>query len=167
MVLQNILDANDINYLANNLSLHQLTKEMYAAQEHIGEAFDDNNSKLAMFWADYADACQIAIDIQKSIVFEVHSDNPQQRHYETIESIKARYDIVDYIGQFVKLKKSGKVYKGLCPFHSEKSPSFMVYQKEQHWHCFGGCNRGGDVITFVALYNRIDVKSAIRKLAEF
>ena len=65
-----------------------------------------------------------------------------------IDLIKSKIDIVDFIGKYLTLKKAGANYKGLCPFHQEKTPSFMVSPEKQIWHCFG-CNRGGDVFKFL------------------
>ncbi len=82
-----------------------------------------------------------------------------------IELIKGKVDIVDYISRYVNLKKAGTNYKGLCPFHSEKTPSFMVSPELQIFKCFG-CGKAGDVITFVQEMEGLEFKDAIKKLAE-
>lgn len=64
-----------------------------------------------------------------------------------IEEIKSRNDIVDVISSYVNLKRAGSNFQGLCPFHSEKTPSFTVFPATQGYYCFG-CGAGGDVITF-------------------
>jgi DNA primase len=81
------------------------------------------------------------------------------------EAIKQKLDIVDIVGQYVTLKKSGKNYKGLCPFHGEKTPSFMVNQELQIYKCFG-CNEGGDMFSFVEKMEGYDFRQALEALAE-
>ena len=83
----------------------------------------------------------------------------------TIEELKERVDIVDVIGQVVNLKKAGANYKGLCPFHNEKTPSFMVSDTRQMFNCFG-CNEKGDVFTFVEKYYNLDFIEAAEKIAD-
>ena len=82
-----------------------------------------------------------------------------------IEEVKANTDIVDVISQYVVLKRHGRNYFGLCPFHNEKSPSFSVSETKQIFHCFG-CGAGGDVIGFVKRIENIDFKDAVEMLAD-
>ena len=80
------------------------------------------------------------------------------------DELKAQLNIVDVIGREVNLKKSGSNYMGLCPFHSEKTPSFSVNEGKQFYHCFG-CGKSGDVIGFVQEYYRLPFMEAVEKLA--
>lgn len=84
---------------------------------------------------------------------------------EIIEEVRQRNDIVDVISTYVKLKKTGSNYMGLCPFHNEKSPSFSVSGTKQMYHCFG-CGVGGNVITFVMEYENYNFVEAVKALAD-
>ncbi|MEE0954987.1 MAG: DNA primase [Eubacterium sp.] len=84
---------------------------------------------------------------------------------EIIEEVREKNDIIDVIGQYVHLKRTGSNYMGLCPFHSEKSPSFSVSQDKQLYHCFG-CGASGNVYTFVMNYDNCSFTEAIRQLAD-
>ena len=81
------------------------------------------------------------------------------------EEIRSANDIVDVISQYVTLKRSGRNFFGLCPFHKEKSPSFSVSADRQYFHCFG-CHKGGDVFTFISEIERISFKESLEYLAE-
>ncbi len=83
----------------------------------------------------------------------------------TIQDIKDKLDIATVIGRYVQLKKSGTNLKGLCPFHHEKSSSFMVSPTKQIWHCFG-CGEGGDVFGFIKRYENVEFREALEMAAE-
>jgi DNA primase len=81
-----------------------------------------------------------------------------------IDDLRLQANIVQVIQEYVSLKKAGRTYKGLCPFHSEKSPSFNVDPEKGFFHCFG-CHVGGDVFKFLELHEKIDFPEAVRLLA--
>lgn len=84
---------------------------------------------------------------------------------DQIEEIRSKIDIVQLISEFLPLKKAGRNFKGLCPFHTEKTPSFMVSPERQIWHCFG-CSAGGDVFGFLMEMERMEFGEALRFLAK-
>jgi DNA primase len=85
---------------------------------------------------------------------------------DKIEEIRSSVDIVDYINQFVPLKRVGKNYVGLCPFHAEKTPSFTISPDKQLYHCFG-CGAGGNLFNFVMQYEKVSFFEAVKKVAEY
>jgi len=83
-----------------------------------------------------------------------------------IEEIKNKIDIINFLGSFITLKKTGRNFKAVCPFHQEKTPSFIVSPERQIWHCFGACGEGGDVIKFLMKWENITFYEALKELAE-
>ena len=83
-----------------------------------------------------------------------------------VDEVKSRLDIVDTVSGYVALRKSGRYFKAPCPFHTEKTPSFIVSQERQSWHCFGACATGGDVFSFVMRMERLDFGETLRLLAD-
>ena len=84
---------------------------------------------------------------------------------ETLDHIQERVDIVELIGAHLRLSRAGRNFRALCPFHREKTPSFMVSPEKQIFHCFG-CGEGGDVFRYVMKTERVDFLDAVRSLAE-
>ena len=81
-----------------------------------------------------------------------------------IELVRSSTDIVNVVSAYVPLKPSGKSFKGICPFHSEKTPSFHVNPERQIFHCFG-CNEGGDAFKFLMLYDKLSFVESVEQLA--
>jgi len=84
---------------------------------------------------------------------------------DVVETIKRQVDLVEFIGRVTPLQKSGRSFKGLCPFHTEKTPSFYVFPERGTWRCFGSCGEGGDLFTFVQKRENTDFRGALRSLA--
>ena len=82
-----------------------------------------------------------------------------------LDQIQDRCDIVDVVSQYVPLRKMGRNFKCPCPFHNEKTPSFVVSQEKQIFHCFG-CGVGGNVFSFLIKYEKLDFREAAQRLAE-
>ncbi|OGM90950.1 DNA primase [Candidatus Wolfebacteria bacterium RIFCSPHIGHO2_01_FULL_48_22] len=85
---------------------------------------------------------------------------------DAVQEIKDKLDIVEIIRSYIPLMPAGKNFKAVCPFHKEKTPSFIVSPDRQSWHCFGSCNEGGDVISFVMKYEQVEFYEALKALAE-
>lgn len=84
---------------------------------------------------------------------------------DEIAQIREKIDIVSFIQEFIPLKKAGRNFRANCPFHNEKTPSFMISPERQIWHCFG-CNKGGDAYSFLMEYERLEFPEALRILSK-
>ena len=83
-----------------------------------------------------------------------------------VQDIKNRSDIVDLVSNYVTLQKPGNNFKANCPFHSERTPSFVVFPEKQTWRCFGACATGGDVLSFVMKAENEDFSEALTRLSQ-
>ncbi len=83
----------------------------------------------------------------------------------TVDEVRDRLDVVEIIGEHVTLKRSGRSYKGLCPFHAEKTSSFVVFPDSGAWRCFGACATGGDVFDFVMRFENLSFRETLEQLA--
>jgi DNA primase len=84
---------------------------------------------------------------------------------DPVQEIKQRIDILDVVSEYVKLRQAGKRHVGLCPFHSEKTPSFSVSPDQQAWYCFG-CSEGGDLFSFVQKIENLSFRETLERLAK-
>src|SRR5687768_8827428 len=82
-----------------------------------------------------------------------------------VEEIKQRLPLEEYVGRVVDLKRAGRTYKACCPFHAEKTPSFVVFPHTQTWHCFGACGDGGDLFSFVQKREGLTFPETLQLLA--
>ena len=80
-----------------------------------------------------------------------------------VDEIKSRCNIIDVVGRYVQLKRAGSAYKGLCPFHSEKTPSFTVNENDGYYHCHG-CGEHGDAFTFLQKIENIDLPNSLKAI---
>ena len=113
-------------------------------------------------------ACKQALGINGIIGLNIDLKGSRERNNvqnDDVRTIKDRLDILDIVGDKVRLQRSGRGFTGLCPFHDEKTPSFHVSQERQNYHCFG-CGKGGDIFTFVMETEGLDFRQTLELLAD-
>jgi hypothetical protein len=159
-------DDYDVYYLANTFTPVELRNELHAAEIHtkvqqvfVGTPYDDGDR---FPWDDFADACQRAIEAQRAAAPRERPAARSGRGRTDAAEVKARTDIVAVISRYTRLRKSGhNRFTGLCPLHDDHNPSLTVYADKQTWHCFGACNTGGDVISFIQTVENTDFRGAV------
>jgi hypothetical protein len=146
----------DAQLLAARFSLKELNLEAHQADLHARPDWDDFG-----YWCWYRDTVEQANTIKqqtqpKPIVKPGHID---------IDALKQHIDIVAVMESYgIKLKKSGSHFKGLCPFHQEKTPSFMVYPQENRYYCFG-CQSNGDIFSLVMQMENLTFREAVARVS--
>ncbi len=161
-------DQDDIIYVADLYTSHFKVEDLRAAlrrSEYL-EGYHggcvDYNLREVLWERELQYLFRSALELIRSR--QPKPDSTRSVKFINLDELKRTLDIVEVIGRYVKLKKAGRNYNALCPFHSEKRPSFMVYPETQTWHCYGACNTGGDAIKFVMQYQHLDFKQAISLL---
>src|SRR5579872_754962 len=84
---------------------------------------------------------------------------------ESLEVLRSRIDLIEVLSPYLKLQRAGAAYKALCPFHEEKTPSFVIQRGDSHYHCFG-CGAHGDAIQFLMTHLKMSFSEAVETLAE-
>lgn len=167
-------DDYDVYYLANNLTVPELRRTIEAAsiRASIRDAYEGTPYLLmcagkATYPVDYYDfPFEELIDACHKAIKTIQDHNRKQPRIGyggkriDIEALKSRLDIVTEVERYTKLRKAGRNFTGLCPLHHDTSPSLTVYPGKQTWHCFGACNRGGDIIDFIMAAEGVDFKQA-------
>jgi hypothetical protein len=119
------------------------------------------------YYADYIEAVTMALEIVRSNrPVPAVSEAKKGQHATDPRDLKNRLDIVDVIGHYLQLRKAGKYFTGLCPFHEEKSPSFFVYPERKSYKCYG-CQKSGDIFSFIMEMEHTDFKGALEILDRF
>jgi CHC2 zinc finger len=148
----------DAELLAERFNLAELRRELHHAEVNFLPDWPGYE-----YWLWYADIVRTAIEIKKA-------RRPVARPvpgYVDVESIKGRADILTIIESYdLKVRKAGHNFKCCCPFHNERTPSFIINPDKQSWHCFGACATGGDVFSFVMKIENCDFKTAAIKVGD-
>jgi len=148
-------DAEDVGYMATNLTPEQLQKEVHSAELKQGIARLWAKDDDVIYWKLFKEACQRALEIQRAR----HPRVRVRAGKFSVRAIKESHDIVDVIGRYTDLRKMGKEYIGKCPFHDDRQPSLEVNQEKQLFYCFS-CQSKGDLVNFVMQAENLDTKQA-------
>ncbi len=129
----------------------------------LSSAWAENDLALVTFYTELKETIELALAIKRWKDKPIRPKNNISTFHQPIdiEAIKQNADIVAIAERYTSLKKSGRNYFGLCPFHTEKHGSFFVYPERQSWHCYGACGTGGDVISLVMKAENCDFKTAL------
>ncbi|MFC1947965.1 CHC2 zinc finger domain-containing protein [Chloroflexota bacterium] len=156
--IETILFSRDGNNKVFRFSIEELRSEIHRCELSSNSSTFWGNDEEAGFYEWLANELKVALNTLVSL--QPNIKHPNSYPNLVFESIKSEKEIIEIVNQYTQLKKSGKRYTGICPFHAEKHPSFTVYPETQSWYCFS-CNKGGDVITFIMLVNNTDFKGAL------
>lgn len=156
----------NIHILTHTYTSHQLADFMRTAG---GELYTATQMQLpdTGFWRDQVDLFSRALQQRRAAdlkALPTVNGKPVGATYLRAEQIKDRCDVVDIVGRFVNLRRTGSHYKALCPFHDEHTPSFVVFPDKANWHCFG-CGANGDVIDFIGRTKRLNYTESVKELA--
>lgn len=157
-ILVSIFDSRDTERLAE-LGIPQLRREI-ARSEYLEGYYGGcvaYNTDEVIFEREYQAACKKAIELIRS---RQPKPTVTNNKFIDIDSLKSRYDLVDYIGRYTKLHKSGSRHSGKCPLHAGKTQNSIVIYPDNTFHCFG-CLVHGSIIDFVMAYDHVDFKGAL------
>lgn len=142
----------------------ELAQEAHSAdiKASVRELYGENSQ----YYREYEALCRLALTVLRQVKARVLARRGHNSHLAMISAtdIKARLDIVEYISHYTELKKSGTRFYGKCPLHKDTSPSLFVYGARQDYYCYS-CNTGGDILSFVMAYFKVEFKEALNILA--
>lgn len=154
-----------VQQFVNRYTIPELRALLEDAKNEIvaADAFEENDFG---WWQEHALLLKKAIALrqQQSAYYPGLPTNPKAARHIDPEILKERCDIVAIVERHLPLKREGSHFKACCPFHSEKTASFVIFPDQNTWHCFGACNQGGDVIDFVMRIDGLSFGEAVRRL---
>ena len=156
MEIRTSFDFIDAYILTNRFTLPELRYELHQADLELTTCETFGLDAEAGYWRAYK---ELVSETMASLRANTPKPSPAAPGRVDTEAIKARADIVGVIGEHIELRKAGRNFKAVCPFHADSNPSLTVYPEQQSWHCFG-CDKGGDVFTFTQLIANTDFRGA-------